>query len=292
VNARVEDLRYTRYRGPRRSHAAAVLALARWSALSGLGFRRGWRAKLFPFGLTLLAFAPAIAVLGFQALVPHQLSARFGDSLIPYRGYFAGISIIILTFAAVLAAELLCPDRRDRVLDLYYATALAPRAYLAAKLIGSLVPLLVVSTLPVVFLYLGNIVFAVHPLGYIERHGADPARILLAGFMISSYYALVGLAIASLARRRTFAIGALAGLMIISSATSGLLVGALGASNRFQLMAMPLIPIITTQRLFPEPFRPRSEVPPVSTAAWLIVYFAVVVVAGFVLLRRYRAEAT
>ena len=46
-----------------------VVALARWSALRALGARRPWTAKLVPVALVLLAFGPALVVLGARRIV-------------------------------------------------------------------------------------------------------------------------------------------------------------------------------------------------------------------------------
>ena len=63
----------------------------------------------------------------------------------------------------MVTPELLCPDRRDRVLDLYYSTAVSPREYLAAKFAAAMGPLLLTTLAPVLFLFAGNILFAVAP---------------------------------------------------------------------------------------------------------------------------------
>jgi ABC-2 type transport system permease protein len=288
VSARVEDLRYPRYDGPRRGRAAALAALARTSAMTALGARRSWRAKVIPAALTLVAAVPAIVALGARAF----LAGRLGHTpeLFPYRGYFALVSVVILAFSAVIAPEMLCPDRRDRVLDLYYATAVSPREYLAAKLAGTCGPLLLVTTLPVVVLFLGNTLFAVHPVGYLEQHGADLPRIIISGVLITVYYAVVGLAVASLTTRRAFAVGGFLGLMVVSSSVSGVLVQAVQASRLFELVALPLVPITMTQRIFPRP--DHAGVPGVATGAWMLVYVAVVVVASAVLAARYRSAST
>jgi ABC-2 type transport system permease protein len=283
MSARVEDLRYERYEGRLRGRLAGIVALARWSALRALGARRGWRAKVIPVALTLIAFLPAFVVLGVRALFATRINADLTEVL-PYRDYFGGISVVILAFAAIVTPELLCPDRRDRVLDLYHATALSPREYLAAKLLGALAPLLLVSLFPVVFLYIGNVLFAEHPLGYLERHLGDIPRIVLAGVLIALFYALLGLAVSSLTSRWAFSIGGFAVLLIGASSASAVLVGGLGASRTFELIAIPAIPIVTTHRLFPS----REPFEGVGTAGWMAAYAVVAAISVLILLARYR----
>lgn len=280
---RVEDLRYTRYEGERRGRVACLAAFARQGALHALGAGRGWRGKLIPFGLIFFAFAPALVVLGLRALFASRLPDNAVD-LVPYEAYYTTVSIIILALAGMITPELLCPDRRDRVLDLYYSTAVSPREYLAAKLTAAMGPLLLTTLAPVLFLFAGNVLFAVHPVGYLEDHWKDLFRIIGAGFVIASYYAAIGLAVSSLTSRRAFAMGGAVGLLVASSAISGVLAG-LGADDHALLVALPAIPVILAQRMFPSA-DPDGLL--VATSNWIAAYVVVCAVSALVLLLRYR----
>ena len=68
ADARVSDVAYSTYDGPRAGRLAAIWSLARWSSLRALGARRGWKTKVIPITLILLGFAPALVVLGLRAL--------------------------------------------------------------------------------------------------------------------------------------------------------------------------------------------------------------------------------
>jgi ABC-2 type transport system permease protein len=289
--ARVVDQRYTGYHGDRRGRGAGVLALARWSAFRSLGARRGWKAKLVPIALTLIAFGPGISVLGLRALFGTQLGNNTDFNLadvLPYARYQGLISIVILAFAVVVTPELLCPDRRDRVLDLYFPTAVSPREYLLAKGLAAFVPMCFVTLLPVLFLFGGNVVFAVHPLGYLQQHWADVPRILLSGVIVALYYAALGLAVSSLTSRRPFAMGGLAGIVVATGATTGVLVGGLGMSTTLRVIALPAIPLVLARRCFNSADGPPGTVVP--TATWAIAYAVVVTVSIAILLRRYRGR--
>jgi ABC-2 type transport system permease protein len=283
MGARVEDVRYRSYQGERRGPYAGVLVLARYSGLRALGAGRSWRAKVIPIGLTLAAFGPAFVVLGVRALFADRINADL-STVVPYNRYYNVISTILIVFAAVITPELLCPDRRDRVLDLYYGTAISPRRYLTGKYLGALAPLLLVTLLPVVFLYTGNVLFATHPLGYLQDHLGDAWRIVVSGLAIAIYYASLGLAISSLTSRRAFAMGGLAGLLVLSSAVAGILTAGLNLSRNFDVTALPLIPVLVVQHLFPT--EGRIEGP--SGATWAAAYLVVVVTSLVILLRRYR----
>ena len=56
-----------------------------------------------------------------------------GDQVPGFAGYYQIVSITLLLFAAIIAPELLCPDRRDRVLDLYLVRPITPVDYAGAR---------------------------------------------------------------------------------------------------------------------------------------------------------------
>lgn len=284
AEAEVRDVRYSRYEGERRGTFAGVLSLARWGALRSLGARRGWKAKAIPITLALLATAPALIVLGVRALFASQSGIDLSNAL-PFSGYQAIIGVVILLFAGITAPELLCPDRRDGTLALYFSTAVSRREYLAGRVLASVVPLLLVTLVPLLVLYGGILVFEVHPLGYLQDNWAELPRIAASGVILALYYGLVGLAIASLTGRRAFAIGGYLLVLIAPTLAGGLIGEALGEPDWILLVQLSVLPINFAASLFPDTDIPNS------TAAWAGAYLAVVGVAALTLLRRYRQGA-
>jgi ABC-2 type transport system permease protein len=269
----------------RRGRAASVVSLARWGALRSLGARRGWKAKAIPIALALLALGPAVIVLGVRALFADQSGIDLTDAL-PFGDYQGIIGVVILLFAAITTPELLCPDRRDGTLALYFSTAVSRREYLAGRIAASVVPLLGVTLVPLLVLYIGILVFADHPLGYLQDNWADLPRILAAGLILAVYYGLVGLAVASTTGRRAFAIGGYLLLLVAPTVLSGLLSEAIPSTDAFDVIALSVVPINFAAHLFPD-----SNGLTLSTGAWAAAYVVVVAVAALVLLRRYRAGA-
>jgi ABC-2 type transport system permease protein len=242
VSARLEDTRYARYEGVRRAPWLAVVSLARWSAFGALGARKSWRAKFLPVTLTLIALLPAFAVLAIRAIVGQRFQNRFPE-LIPYRQYLTEIGLDVTIFAAILCPELLCPDRRDNVLSLYLSTAVGRLTYVAGKLIAAIVPLLALTLLPVLLLFVGNTFFADSATGYLGDHWLDVFRILASGLLLASYVSLVGLAVASFTSRRAFALGTYAGLMLIPTFIGGTLVDGAELDKHVQLIMLGRLPI-------------------------------------------------
>ncbi|HEX2506793.1 MAG TPA: ABC transporter permease subunit [Miltoncostaeaceae bacterium] len=283
ADAEIRDVRYGTYTGPRRGRGAAVWSLARWGALRSLGARRGWKAKAVPITLILLAVAPAVIVLGVRALFADQTGIDLSDAL-PFSGYQAIIGVVILLFAGITTPELLCPDRRDGVLQLYFSTAISRGEYLLGRVIGAIGPLLLVTMVPMLVLYVGILVFEEHPVAYLEEHWAELPRIVGAGVILAVYYGMVGLAVSSLTGRRAFAIGGYLLLLVAPTVLSGLLQEAFQGAEELDLVALSTLPIGFAGELFPDA---RDDIPN-SLWEYALAYLVVVGAATVVLLRRYR----
>jgi ABC-2 type transport system permease protein len=284
VDAEVRDVRYERYRGARRGRAAGVLSLARWGALRSLGARRGWKAKAVPITLTLLAIAPAIIVLGVRALFAEQSGIDLTEAL-PFSDYQAIIGVTILLFAAVTTPELLCPDRRDGTLQLYFSTAVSRREYLAGRVAAAVLPLLLVTLVPLLVLFAGIVVFEEFPVGWLQDNWQELPRIFAAGVILAVYYGLVGLAVSSLTGRRAFAIGGYLLLLVAPTVVFGLIGEAIGGNGDdadwTQLGQLSVLPINFAASIWPD-----ADVPN-PTGAWALVYLVVVGAAALTLLWRY-----
>lgn len=262
MSARLEDTRYARYDGVRRPPWYALISLARWSAFGALGARKSWRAKFLPITLTLIALLPAFAVLAIRAIVGQRFANRFPE-LIPYRQYLTEIGLDVTIFAAILCPELLCPDRRDNVLSLYLSTAVGRFTYVAGKFLAAVVPLLGLTLVPVLLLFVGNTFFADSALSYLGDHWHDPLRIVASGLLLASYVSLLGLAVASFTSRRAFALGGYAALMLIPTYVGGALVFGANLDRHLQLIMLGRLPIAATRSLYP-----GDEDPANALAGW------------------------
>jgi ABC-2 type transport system permease protein len=288
MSARIEDIGYARYEGERRSRFAAVWSLARFGALGTLGARRSWRAKILPIALIALAFVPTIAVLGIHAILASRFAGRFPD-LVPYSSYYLEIGIVVLLFAGITTPDLLCPDRRNRVLSLYLSTAVSRPEYVAGRMLGALLPLLLTTTAPVLVLYGGNVVFADDSFTYLENHWSDIPRILAAGFLLAAYFALIALAISSLTGRRALATGVFVGIMVASQTLAGTIAFGLGAGDGWLLLAVPRIAIVCVRSIFADGHTHPGHAP--LWAWWGLMIGIMLLSFGVVALRYRRAEA-
>ena len=293
--ARIHDVRYRPYEGEiRGSTTRAVASMARWSALRALGARRPWTAKIVPVGLALIAFGPAITVLGIKALLGSDLSDRLPGDIIPFATYYQLIAFAILAYAAIVIPETICPDRRSRVLDLYLSTAMSPREYVVGKVMASAVPLLAVTALPLAFLYVGNVFFSDDPLGYIGSHLRELPALLIGGVLIALIYTLMGLAVASLTSRRAFATVGFVLMLVVTGLIGGLLRDVLAFGPNSRLVNLQFLPVWLAQKIIGEapagavengPLQ-RLETP--DTGLLVVANVVIVVVCVGVLALRYR----
>ena len=136
------------------------------------------------------------------------------------------------------------------MLSLYLSTAVGRLAYVAGKFLAALVPLLSLTLLPVLLLFVGNTFFADSATGYLADHWHDSLRIVASGLLLASYFSLVGLAVASFTSRRAFALGGYVALMLIPTFVGGSLVGDAGLDRHLQLIMLGRLPIAAARSLY------------------------------------------
>ena len=250
ATGQVFDLGYQPYTGPRQGRGRARLALYTQSLRQAFGIGRGGRAKIVPFSLLGLALIPAAIQLGIVALL--------GDQFTPVRhdNYLDITSLLQILFCATVAPELLCPDRRNRTLSLYFAHAISRLDYAAMKAAALLTALLAIALGPQAFLFLGRLLATRDSWGYLTDNIDLIPRILAAALTVSVYLAMLALAVASLTARRIFAAGGFIAALLISSATAGALweVFGTGAARAAMLVSLGELPFDATAWTFGVPF--------------------------------------
>ncbi len=218
----VYDRGYRPYQGPRGLRGAATLALYKASMRRALGLRRAWRQKTAPFLLLGVVTIPAIVNVGIGYVTRDTLQDRI--EIITYRDY-VGVSSALLLFVALVAPDVMCPDRRQRVLPLMFARPLVGTDYVVAKAGAIATILFAFSFVPQAILFVGNMLVSDSALDYFSGHLDVVWKVPLAVVILSVYYAVIGCAIASLTDRRIVAGAAVIGLFLLTSISSGIIVG-------------------------------------------------------------------
>jgi ABC-2 type transport system permease protein len=200
----------------------ATFALYKATMRRALGLRRPWRQKVAPFLLLGVVTIPAIVNVGIGYVTRDQLADRI--QIITYREY-VGVSSALLLFVALVAPDVMCPDRRQRVLPLMFARPLLGVDYVVAKVGAITTILFAFSFLPQVVLFVGNMLVSNSALDYFTGHLDVLWKVPLAVVVLAVYYAVIGCAIASLTERRIVAGASVIGLFLLTSISAGVVVG-------------------------------------------------------------------
>jgi ABC-2 type transport system permease protein len=285
----VYDRGYRPYDGVRGRRGAATFALYKASMRRALGIRRSWRQKVAPFVLLGVVTIPAIVNVGIGYVTRDRIVDRI--EIITYRDY-VGVSSALLLFVALVAPDVMCPDRRQRVLPLMFARPLTGNDYVAAKLgaVGSI--LFAFSFVPQVILFVGNMLVSDSALDYLTDNLEILWKVPVAVVALAVYYAVVGVAIASLTDRRIVAGAAVIGLLLVTSIASGIIVGDydIEGGSAGALINVLALPLVLRDLVFLGHVDPVSELGGVDNGGLYAVatYLAVLFVGVGVLWRRYR----
>lgn len=217
------DLGYQRYEGLREGRTRARKALFVNGIRTCFGLGRGAMAKILPILFFGAVMVPAIVFIIIAATTERLIGVPLD---IPgHADYYEIVSLVLLLFSAVIAPELLCPDRRSGVITLYLVRSLTFSDYV----LGRWLAFFVVSLL---FIYTGQVVLmvgltmsATEPLEYLRDNWADIPKFLAAGLVIAIMTTTIPLAAASFTTRRVYASAFVIGLWLITASAAGILVG-------------------------------------------------------------------
>jgi ABC-2 type transport system permease protein len=284
----VYDRGYRPYDGPRGGRTAAVLALFKASARRAIGLRRSWRQKFLPFSLLGVVSIPAAVNVGIGYATRNSPLEEF--SFFTYREY-VGVSASLLLFVAVCAPDILCPDRRQRVLPVIFARPLTGSDYVLAKFAAIFSLVFAFSFLPQVLLFVGQtLVSKDGSLNYIKDNADILWKVPVAVTALAAYYAGLSLAVSSLTARRVVAGASIFGVTIISSVVAAILHEADALDGRGPLFNLLALPLLVRDLIFLGHIHESDELAgvPGAGAVGLAAYGAVLAVCIGVLLWRYR----
>jgi ABC-2 type transport system permease protein len=287
----VYDRGYRPYDGERGQRGAATFALFKASMRRALGIRRSWRQKVAPFVLLGVVTIPAIVNVGIGYVTRDQ-SLVDRIEIITYKDY-VGVSAALLLFVAIVAPDVMCPDRRQHVLPLMFARPMTGVDYVVAKVGAITAILFAFSFIPQVVLFVGNMLVSDSALDYLTDNLDILWKVPVAVALLALYYSVIGVAIASLTDRRIVAGASIIGLFLITSIASGIIVGdnfEFEGGSPAALLNVLALPLYLRDLVFDGQIDDGSPLNGVENGGLLaIVTYAVIVVAGFaVLLRRYR----
>ncbi|MDQ3044404.1 MAG: ABC transporter permease [Chloroflexota bacterium] len=248
----VFDRGYHHYDGPRLGRRGAFSALVLYSIQRAMGIKKSWSAKIIPFLLYLAVTVPVGISLGIRVFLPTA-------NILDYPEFFGIIFILEGIFVATITPEMLCGDRRENVLQLYFSRAITRLDYLVAKLVATAILTLTMTVVPALLLWLGRQFLADQPFQAMANNTGDLWRIGVAGFTIAAYLGSIGLLVSSFTGRKSIAVAVIIVGFIITESLAGALAAAIrrGTESMNDQWVLLLSPSSTAAglvgRLFNEP---------------------------------------
>jgi ABC-2 type transport system permease protein len=288
TDARIVDRGYRPYDGPRRGVRGAMRSLMAHSMQRALGLKRPVWQKMLPALAVFIAYVPAIVFVGMAVFLQDTVLAN-ADLLPSYADYYGFVSAAIVVFAAFVAPELLCTDRRTGMLGLYLASPLTRNTYLLAKAAAVLAMLALVTLGPVLLMLVGLTIVGLGPDGPADLLGLL-GRMVLGGLAIALLQTMLSLAISATTSRKAAASAAIILVLLASTAVSDSLVSDAGASPWFFCLDLLQLPFELVHRIYDE----RSGIGAAYTltdGSLLAAYAAWTVLFGAFTWWRYRRLA-
>lgn len=291
----VFDIGYRSYGGPREGRNRSRLAIYKDGLRGALGLGRGGRAKILPWFFIILLGGIGLVFALFAGLAYQLAGSGAADALnLPSHSDFNGIaSIIFFVFAAVCAPELLCPDRREGVINLYLVRPITGTDYVLSRWLAFFTVMIGVAWLPQTVLLIGLAMGDSDPVAYLRVNWLDVPRYLAAGAAFAAYTTSLAMLVASFTTRRAYASVFLVGLFVISTPFTTALAMELDESSAGRWISMfnlSNIPVHLNDLIFGEVSdvtrpAPARQFPPSVLVAW---YFLWTLAPVAILWRRYR----
>ncbi len=288
----VYDLGYKPYEGQRLGRSGAIKAMLKDGLRRSFGIRRKARKKVYPWGLAVLAFLPAIVFVGLA----FALSTFSPDAESPFGGHAQYISLVgtvIVLFVASAAPNLLIPDREDGVLAVYSSRPMTAWDYIWGR-VGALA--LVASAffiVPNLIMYVGFAALDDAGLASALVDNLDDlVKIVLTMVAYVAGYGAPALLISTYAKRIGPAAGTYLALVFISPGFAEMFKALDITGARYgTLVAILQHPEVIRNWLFDES---QAGIPmsAVGFSPWISVFFIAIVTAGtmYLMARRYRRE--
>ena len=100
---------------------------------------------------------------------------------------------------------MLCGDRRENVLSLYFSRAISRWDYVVSKLSATAILTMTISVVPVIFLWLFRQLLDDHPLTALTDNLDQLGKVIVIGTLIAGYLGCGGLLISSFTGRKSIA---------------------------------------------------------------------------------------
>ena len=213
----VFDIGYQRYEGPREGRQLARRAIFIDALKSSLGIGRGGWAKVIPW----LFVAPPLVIGFIFASIAYFANQTLGEGLsnaidLPSHVTLFDVSgRFIFLFAAVMGPELTCPDRRNRVFDLYLVRPITVADYLFSKWVACCLILVGVTLLPQLALWISSLVVVPNAAEWFAEEWSRLPRMLGASAVIAVFATAFVFLVSTMSNRRAIASVIMIGIIMV-----------------------------------------------------------------------------
>ncbi|MBN4064630.1 ABC transporter permease [Dehalococcoides mccartyi] len=293
----VFDIGYQHYDGPREGRFRARFAVYKDGLKIALGIGRGSRAKILPWMfigvLMLIGAGMAFAAIMIDRVAGDGTSESVG--LPSHSDFYGTASIIMFIFAAISAPELLCPDRRDGVINLYLVRPLTGSDYIVARWLSFITIMLIVAWLPQIILFAGLTLGSTDGVEYLKDHWTNLPKFLGAGAALAVYSGTIAMLVSGFTTRRAYASVFMVGLFVVSTPFTFGLARDLGgtAGQWLSMFNLSNIPMHVNDAIFGTASGVTADAPASEFDTWILVswFFLWTLLPAAILWDRYRRLA-
>ncbi len=202
--------------GPASAGRTPSARLTGYSMKRALGAKKRWTAKVVPVILYVAVALLVIIPLGIQAFIDSA-------EVLQYWDYFGVAWLILGVFVATIAPEMLCGDRREKTLILYFSRPITRLDYLMSKLLATATLTLTITLVPLTIFWLGRQLLEDSPVRAMGDNLGDLGKIVIVSVLVSAYMGALGLVVSAFTGRKAIAVGVIIVAFLFSSALAGVL---------------------------------------------------------------------
>jgi ABC-2 type transport system permease protein len=215
----IYDQGYRHYEGVYHGRGHALWTII-WADLQRtLGIKKSWKYKV---GLAVLIGLTVITALflAFLTFLSSNLQLLQAELRVFLSAFYDLTNNWLLILSAMIASDLLCNDRRHRVLPLYLARPIQRYDYLLTKVASIVGFLLMTSLVPALSIILTRTFLSDNAIQFLSTHLFDLAATLLSSLLFALFFGLWAMAVSALTVSRGYAIGATIGTVMLSGLIS------------------------------------------------------------------------
>ena len=279
------DLGYQGYEGERHGRWQARRAIWLDGVRITLGLGRSVTKKVAPALFIGLFWLPAVVMIVITAFV--STFGGIADIETPtFAEYYDVAFIFVMLFAAVVAPELLCPDRGDGVITLYLVRPVTSTDYIGARWLAFLSVTALAIWFPQLLIFGWKALSADNPGRWATDNWDELPRVFAAGAVIAVFLVTLAMCVSSFTVRRPYAAIGMLAIVAISAAIGEIghetFSGVIGDWS--SLIDLPVVTLSVSHWIFGV-----ERDGPLAVVAYIVWLTVLTLGSGALLWWRYRA---